>query len=169
MKLTVLVACCMFALPIAVRADTLDPATQQALAANYQLACTAALNPNDQTLQAAFGILAPSFTSTDVTGGQVSRDDIVNNAGAQLKNLHTTVCNQQITAAQTSSDGSIVATEVLHLTGTVAMSDTSHSFALTTTSQDTWSNATGHWLIVHRRDMHVHFELDGSVVKDQGA
>jgi hypothetical protein len=168
MKLPVLIACCMFALPIAVRADTLDPATQQALAANYQLACTAALNPTDQTLQAAFGILAPSFTSTDVTGGQVSRDDIVNNAGSQLKSLHTTTCNQQVTAAQTAPDGSILATEVLHLSGTLGMDGVSHTFGLTTTSQDTWSNATGHWLIVHRLDKHVHFELDGSVVKDQG-
>jgi hypothetical protein len=159
----------MFALPIAARADTLDPATQQALAANYQLACTAALNPTDQALQAAFSILAPAFTSTDVTGGQVSRDDIVNNAGAQLKNLHTTTCNQQITSAQTSPDGTVLATEVLHLSGTVAMSDASHTFALTTTSQDTWSNATGRWLIVHRLDKHVRFEMDGSVVKDAGS
>jgi hypothetical protein len=169
MKLLVLVACCAFALPVAALADAIDPAVQQALSANYQLACTAALNPTDQALQTAFGILAPNFTSTDVTGGQVSRDDIVNKAGAQLKNLHTTTCNQQITSAQTSPDGSIVTTEVLHLAGSVAMDGANHQFALTTTSQDTWSNATGKWLIGHRRDMHVRFEMDGSVVMDQGS
>jgi hypothetical protein len=169
MKLPAFLACCIMTLPIAARADALDPATQQTLAANYQLACTAALNPTDPALQAAFGILAPGFTSTDVTGGHVSRDDIVNNAGSQLKSLHTTTCNQQITAAQTSPDGSVLATEVLHLSGTLDMDGTNHTFGLTTTSQDTWSNATGRWLIVHRLDKHVHFELDGSVVKDQGS
>jgi hypothetical protein len=172
MKLPVLFVCCALVLPVAARADAPqapDAPTQQALTASYQLACTAALSPTDDKLQAAFGVLAPDFTSTDITGGQVSRADIVNKAGAQLKSLHTTACDQKITAAQSTATGTVVATEMLHLSGSVQMSDGAHPFGLTTISQDTWSNASGRWLIDRRKDVHVRFEMDGSVVMDQGS
>jgi hypothetical protein len=169
MKLPILIACCAFLSPLAARADAPDQATQQALAANYQLACAAALNPTDDTLKAMFDILSPSFTSTDVAGGQVSRSQIVNTFGAQLKMFHTTTCDQKITSAETSADGTVLATNVMHLSGSAPLQGSNHTFGLVMTSQDTWSNASGSWLIAHRRGVHTHLEMDGSVVMDQGS
>jgi hypothetical protein len=168
MKLPILLACLAFSLPVAARADAPDQATQQMLTANYQLACAAALNPTDDALQAMFGMLAPAFTATNISGAQVPRSQIVSDFGMQLKNFHTTTCDQKVTAAQSAPDGTVVTTDVLHLSGTAPMQGSNHPFGLVMTSQDTWSNATGHWLIAHRRDLHLHLELDGSVVMDQG-
>lgn len=172
MKLPILLACLAFSLPVAAGADApapaLDQAMQQALTANYQLACAAALNPTDDTLQAMFSMLAPAFTDTNISGEQVTRAQIVSQFGGQLKTFHTTACDQKITASQTAPDGTVVTTNVLHLSGSAPLSGSNHPFGLVMTTQDTWSNATGHWLIAHRRDLHLHIEVDGSVVMDQG-
>ncbi|HEY1429135.1 MAG TPA: hypothetical protein VGF18_06150 [Candidatus Tumulicola sp.] len=169
MRLPILLACCAFLSPLAARADAPDQATQQALSADYQLACAAALNPTDDALQAMFGVLSPAFTSTDVTGGQVSRAQIVDTFGSQLKMFHTTTCDTKITAIQTNPDGTIATTDVMHLSGSAPLQGSNHTFGLALTSQDTWSNASGKWLIAHRKDLHTHLEMDGSVVMDQGS
>jgi hypothetical protein len=169
MKLAALAACFAFGLPAAALADAPDQATQQSLLANYQLACAAALNPTDQALQTFFGMLAPTFTSTNITGDQVSRAQIVNQFGAQLKMFHTTTCDEKITSAQTAPDGTILATNVLHLSGSAPMEGPNHTFSLILTSQDTWSNASGRWLIASQRQTHLHLEMDGSVLTDQGS
>ncbi len=77
LKIAVAFACMLVAATGEGRAAVVDDVTQKALTADYALRCTAAFDPSDANLDAAFAVLAPEFVGIDPTGQQVTRDEVV--------------------------------------------------------------------------------------------
>ena len=50
---------------------------QKTIAADYQLGCTAAINPTDSNLAAAFTFLSPDFVDTNVKGKKTHARQVV--------------------------------------------------------------------------------------------
>ena len=100
------------------RAADVDDATQKTLSANYALRCTAAFDPSDANLDAAFAVLAPDFVATDPSGKQVTRDQVVGQGKAQMKMLHATACEDKVESFTLSDPNTVVAVADFHLRAT---------------------------------------------------
>lgn len=146
-----------------------DDALQKALSSNYALGCTAAFNPTDANLEAAFASLAPDFVNIDPSGRQASRDEVVDLAKQQLKMLHAKSCDHTIESIAPSADGTVVAVETLHLEGALQSGGGTHDLDLTDKAQDTWKNVDGKWQETQSKDLHLLVKVDGNVVQDQSS
>jgi len=162
------VALAFAASTITVRAAEVPADAQKAIAADYQLNCTAAINPTDANLAVAFGLLAPTFVDVDVKGQKHPRDQVVSTAQAQMKQVHTEVCDPTIESQTLNSDGSITAIAAVHVAGTVSTPNGDHQLDLSTRSQDTWQNVKGTWLETQSQELHTTAKVDGHVVEDEG-
>ncbi|HEY5425213.1 MAG TPA: hypothetical protein VIJ77_01540 [Candidatus Tumulicola sp.] len=169
LKTAVALACAVAATAAAGRAADVDDATQKTLTANYALACTAASNPSDANLDAAFANLAPDFVNVDPTGKQESRDQVVSLGKQQLKMLHATACSNKIDSISATDPNTIVVVNTLHLEGDVTTPDGKHALILTDKAQDTWKNVGGKWMEGQSKDLHVLVQIDGNVVQDLGS
>ncbi|MGA8533173.1 MAG: nuclear transport factor 2 family protein [Candidatus Tumulicola sp.] len=151
------------------RAADVDDATQKALTADYALRCTAAFDPSDANLDAAFAVLAPDFVGMDPKGKQVTRDEVVGQGKQQMKMLHATACDNKIDSFTLSDPTTIVVTNTFHLEGDLQAPDGKHELVLTEKSLDTWKNVGGTWLASQSKDSQIMVKIDGNVVQDQGS
>lgn len=150
------------------RAAVVDDATQKALTADYALRCTAAFDPSDANLDAAFAVLAPEFTAVDLKGTQVTREQVVGQGKQQLKMLHATACDNKIDSFTLSDPNTVVIANTFHLEGDLQAPDGKHELVLTEKSQDTWKNVSGKWMASQSKDSQILVKIDGNVVQDQG-
>jgi ketosteroid isomerase-like protein len=162
-------ACVLFASAAGAKAADVDDATQKAIAANYALVCTAAFDPSDANLSAAFAILAPDFVNVDVKGSQQTRDQIVGRGTQQMKMVHATACDDKFESIVASDPNTVLVTNVLHMEGDLQIPDGKHNFLLTSKALDTWKNVDGKWLQSQSKDLRILVKIDGSVVQDQGS
>jgi len=153
----------------AVRAADVPDATQKALADIYQLSCTAALDPSDKNMDAAFATLAPDFVNVDTKGKEHKRDEVVAQGKQQMKLYHSTTCDNKFETITASDDKTIVIVNTLHVAGDVQTPDGKHDFNVTNKAQDTWKLVDGKWLESQSKDLHVLVKLDGNVVQDAGS
>lgn len=151
-------------------AAVVDDATQKLLTSNYALQCTAAFNPTDANLDAAFSVLAPGFVNIDPTGRQVGRDDVVGLAKQQMKMLKAKTCDHTMESFTAADAGSILVVNTLHVAGDLGAPDgTSHALDVTDRSQDTWKSVGGKWQETQSKDLHVVVKIDGNIVQDSGS
>lgn len=146
-----------------------DDATQKTIAANYALGCTAALNPSDANLDAAFANLAADFINIDPTGKQESRDEMVSLAKQQMKMLHAKSCDHAIASISATDPGTVVVVTTLHVAGELQAPDGKHDLDLIDKAQDTWKNVGGKWQEAQSKDLHVIVKIDGNVVQELGS
>lgn len=151
-----------------VRAADVPAATTQTLTALYQLSCAAALDPTDKNLDAAFAVLAPDFTSTDLKGKITKRDDFIGQGKQQLKTYHVTACTNSLDSVTAGDANSVVIVSGSHNVGDVQAPDGKHDFDAVSKSQDTWKLTDGKWQIAQTKDLRNLVKVDGSVVVDQG-
>ncbi|HEY1655489.1 MAG TPA: hypothetical protein VGF86_10270 [Candidatus Tumulicola sp.] len=177
-KIAAALVCAIFAAGVAARADApspapsaaaVDDATQKAIAANYALGCTAAFDPSDANLDAAFANLAPTFVNIDPSGKQTPRDEVVNLAKQQMKMLKAKSCDHALESFVASDPATIVVVNTLHVAGTIQAPGGAHDFDLTDKASDTWKNAGGKWQQLQSKDLHVLVKIDGNVVEDIGS
>ncbi|MGB8520560.1 MAG: nuclear transport factor 2 family protein [Candidatus Tumulicola sp.] len=168
LKIGAAFACAAIAATGIGRAADVDDATQKALNANYALRCTAAFDPSDANLDAAFAVLAPDFVAIDPSGKQVTRDQVVGQGKQQMKMLHATACDDKVESYTLSDPNTIVAVADFHLEGDIQAPDGKHELVVTEKSQDTWKNVGGKWLAANSKDLQVQVKVDGNVVQDQG-
>ena len=103
----------------AVRAADVPPDAQKAIAADYQLGCTAAINPTDSNLAAAFTFLSPDFVDIDVKGKKTPRDQVVAMGTQSMKLLHASACDPTTESSVLNADGTIAVVEDLHVVGSL--------------------------------------------------
>jgi hypothetical protein len=167
-KTAIAFSCALAALVGVARAATVDDATQKALTADYALRCTAAFDPSDTNLDAAFSVLAPEFVGVDPKGTQVSRAEVVGQGKQQLKMLHATACDNKIESFTASDPATIVIANTFHLEGELQAPDGKHDLVVTEKSQDTWKNESGKWMASQSKDTQILVKIDGNVVQDLG-
>lgn len=152
----------------ALRAADVPSDAQKAITGDYQLGCTAALNPTDANLDAAAAILSPDFVDIDVKGKKTARDQVVSLEKAQMKQLHATACDPSTESLALNADGTITVIESVHVLGTVQGQDGSHELEVTAKTQDTWKQVNGVWMQSQSQGLHNLVKLDGKVVQDEG-
>jgi S1-C subfamily serine protease len=145
-----------------------DDATQKALTAAYTQRCTAAFDPSDVNLDAAFGVLAPEFVGIDPKGKQVTRNEVVAQGKRQLKMLRATACDNKIESFTLADPNTVLVVNTFHLEGDIQAPDGKHDLLLTEKSQDTWKNEGGKWLVAQSKDSRLLVTIDGNVVQNQG-
>jgi hypothetical protein len=138
------------------------------LAADYKLGCTAALDPSDANLDAAFANMAPDFVNIDVKGKTHARDEVVANQKQVLKQIHTTSCDTTFDSQTLNADGTITIVATGHVEGTIQTPDGTHNLVATSKSSDTWKQIDGKWLQTQGKDLRNLVKIDGQVVQDEG-
>lgn len=151
------------------RAAGVDDATQKALTADYALGCTAAFDPSDANLDAAFANLSPDFVNIDPKGKQSTRDEVVGQGKQQMKMLKATACTNTFESFTQADPSTIVVVNTLHIEGGIQAPDGKHDLDLTDKAQDTWKNVGGKWMETQSKDQRVLVKIDGNVVQDQGS
>lgn len=169
LKIAAAFACAVMAAAGVGRAADVDDATQKALNANYALRCTAAFDPSDTNMDAAFAVLAPDFVAVDPKGKSVTRDEVVGQGKQQMKMLHATTCNETVESFSQSDPNTVVAVSNFHLEGDLQAPDGKHDLVITEKAQDTWKNVSGKWLASQSKDLQILVKVDGNVVEDQGS
>ncbi|HTA39970.1 MAG TPA: hypothetical protein VK760_12885 [Candidatus Acidoferrales bacterium] len=167
-KSALILICTALALPLAARADAVPDSATQALTADYKLNCTAATDPTDANLAAAFGLLAPDFVSVDFKGKQTQHDEFIASAKQQIKLLHITTCDNTLTSVTASDPNTIVVVVTGKLAGQLQAPDGSHDFDLTSKTQDTWKLNNGTWQNSQGKELSSLVKIDGKVVQDEG-
>ncbi|MGB6985008.1 MAG: hypothetical protein WBD74_03415 [Candidatus Aquilonibacter sp.] len=152
----------------ALRAATVPPNVQMAIAADYQLGCTAALDPSDANLAAAFAFLSPDYVDTDIKGQKYTREQSVAQGTQGMKSLHTTVCEPTLVSSTLNGDRTITAVEQVHLIGTVQANSGTHDLDVTVKAQDTWKQLNGTWIQTSSQELRNLVKMDGNVVQDEG-
>jgi hypothetical protein len=155
-------------MPLVARADAVPDATTQALTADYKLNCSAALDPTDANLTAAFALLSPDFVSIDFKGKQTAHDEFVATAKQQIKQLHITTCDNTLTSVTASDPNTIVVIVSGKLAGQLQAPDGSHDFDATSKTQDTWKLNNGTWQNSQAKELSNLIKIDGKVVQDEG-
>ncbi|MEO6834723.1 MAG: hypothetical protein ABI231_02290 [Candidatus Tumulicola sp.] len=151
------------------RAADVDDTTQKTLAAEYALVCTAAFDPSDANLDAAFANLSPDFVNIDPKGKQTTRDEVVGQGKQQMKMLKATACDNKSESISATDASTIVVVNTLHIEGEVQAPDGKHDLVLTDKAADTWKNVGGKWMETQSKDLRVLVKIDGNVVQDQGS
>ncbi len=154
--------------PVAARADAVPDAAQKAITSDYQLVCSAAQDPTDANLNAAFATLAPDFIHLDFKGKQMQRDAYIAQGKQQIKQLHVTTCVNTIESTTLSDPNTIVVVLTGKIAGQIQAPDGNHDLEATTGSQDTWKLENGTWLQTQSKDMSALVKIDGKVVQDEG-
>jgi hypothetical protein len=167
-KFAAAVAAAFVMTTIAVRAADVPPDAEKTIAADYQLGCTAAMNPTDANLDAAAAFLSPDFVDIDVKGNKTSRDQVVALEKQQMKQLNTSVCDPSTESSVLNADGTITVVEDLHLTGTLQAPDGGHALEVTAKAQDTWKQVKGTWMQSQSQQLRNLVKMDGKVVQDDG-
>lgn len=153
----------------ALRAADVPPDVLKTIAADYQLGCTAALDPSDANLTAAFAFLSPDYVDTDLKGKKLTRDESVAQGTQAMKQLHTTLCEPTLVSSTLNPDGTITSVEQVHVTGTVQAQDgSSHNLEVTAKAQDTWKQLNGAWMQTSSQELRSLVKMDGNVVQDEG-
>jgi hypothetical protein len=156
------------AAPLAASADAVPDAAAKAIAADYQLGCTAVQDPTDANLTALFATLAPDFVHVDFKGKQMQRDEFIAQGKQQIKQLHITTCTNTIGSTTLSDPNTIVVAISSKIAGQLQAPDGNHDIDATTSSQDTWKNENGTWLQAQSKDVSALVKIDGKVVQDEG-
>jgi hypothetical protein len=160
--------CATIAMPLVARADAVPDAVTQTLTADYKLDCTAALDPSDANLNAAFAVLSPDFVNVDFKGKQTQRDEFVASAKQQIKQLHITSCDNTLASVTASDPNTIVVVVSGKLAGQIQAPDGSHDLDALTKSQDTWKLTNGTWQQSQSKELSNLVKVDGKVVQDEG-
>ena len=168
LKIARLLLCAAVAAPLAARADAVPDAAQKAISSDYQLFCTAAQDPTDANLNAAFAILAPDFVHVDFKGKEIQRDAFVAQGKQQIKQLHITSCANTTESATLSDPNTVVVVVTGKIAGQLQAPDGNHDIEATTGSQDTWKLENGTWLQTQSKDVNALVKIDGKVVQDEG-
>jgi hypothetical protein len=167
-KSALILICAAFAMPLIARADAVPDAASQTLAADYKLNCTAALDPTDANLNAAFATLSPAFVSIDFKGKQTQRDAFVASAKQQIKLLHVTACDNTLTSVTAPDANTVVVVVSSKLAGQIQAPDGSHDIDALSKTQDTWKLTNGAWLESEGKELSNLVKIDGKVVQDEG-
>jgi len=167
-KSALILICAAFAMPFVARADAVPDSATQALTADYKLNCTAAMDPSDANLTAAFALLSPDFVSVDFKGKQTQRDEFVASAKQQIKQLHITTCDNTLDSVTASDPNTIVVIVTGKLAGQLQAPDGSHDFDALAKTQDTWKLVNGTWLNSQGKELSNLLKIDGKVVQDEG-
>ena len=163
-----LISAFVFTLAAARAADAPPPDVQKTITADYALGCTAAENPTDSNLDAAFGYLSPDYVDIDVKGKKTTRDQVVALGKQQMKQLRTTTCDPTTESSVLNADGTVTVVEDLHLVGTLQAPDGNHDIEVTAKAQDTWKQVNGAWMQTQSQELRNLVKMDGNVVQDEG-
>jgi len=151
-----------------VRAADIPSDVQKTIANDYQLSCTAALDPTDKNLDAAFGYLSPDYVDTDVTGKTFKRDQVIALSTQFLKQMHSTECVPSVVSETLNGDGSVTVVTQLHIAGNITSTTGKHDVDASQKAQDTWKQVGGTWMIVQGIELHSTVKMDGKVIQDEG-
>ena len=108
------------------RAADVAADVQQTLNADYQLTCTAVLDPSDKNMDAATAPLSPDFVNVDFKGKETKRDEVIGMMKQQLKIFHGTSCNIALDSVTQSDPNTIVVVSSLKLAGDLQAPDGKH-------------------------------------------
>jgi len=151
------------------RAADVPPDVAKTITADYALGCTAALDPSDANLTAAFSYLSPDYVDLDVKGKKHTRDETVTIGKQQMKQLHTTACEPAIVSETLNADGTITVVATVHVAGSIQSSDGgSHNLDVNAKTQDTWKQVGSAWQESQSKELHTVVKMDGNVVEDEG-
>jgi hypothetical protein len=167
-KIAAALLCVAISVPLVAVADPVPDAAQKTLTADYALLCTAAQDPTDANLAAAFALLAPDYVHVDFKGTQIQRDAYIAQTKQQLKQLHVTSCSNTVTSTTLSDPSTVVAVASRKLTGQIQAPDGNHDIDVTASSSDTWKLVNGTWLREQSKEVSVLVKIDGKVVQDEG-
>ena len=167
-KFAAALACALVASTSTARAADAPPDVIKTIAADYQLGCTAALDPTDANLTAAFSFLSPDYVYTDAKGNKEPRDEIVSKGSQLMKQLHTTACAPSIVSQSLNPDGTITVVSALHLTGSLQTPDGNHNLEVDAITQDAWKQSASAWQEISSQELHNTAKLDGTVIDDEG-
>jgi hypothetical protein len=167
-KIATALLCAAVAAPLAASADAVPDAAQKALAADYQLVCTATQDPTDANLAAAYALLAPDFVHVDFKGKQMQRDEFVARGKQEIKQLHVTSCANTVESTTLSDPNTIVAVVTGKISGQLQAPDGNHDIDVTSSSSDTWKLVNGAWMQTQSKDVSALVKIDGKVVEDEG-
>jgi hypothetical protein len=152
-----------------VRAADVPPDVAKTITTDYALGCTAALDPSDANLDAAFTYYSPDFVDVDTKGKKHTRDETVTIAKQQMKQLHTTACEPAVVSETLNADGTITVVTTVHVAGTVEYPDGSkHDLDVNAKAQDTWKQVGSAWQESQSQALHTVVKVDGNVVQDEG-
>jgi hypothetical protein len=168
LKIATALLCAAVVAPVAARAAAVPDAAAKAITSDYQLACTAAQDPTDANLNAAFATLAPEFVHVDFKGKQTQRDEYIAQGKQFIKLAHITTCTNTIESTTLSDANTIVAVVSSKLAGQIQAPDGNHDLDETASSQDTWKLENGTWLQTQSKDVSALVKVDGKVVQDEG-
>ena len=152
----------------AARAADVAPDVQKLIAADYQVSCTAALNPTDKNLHAAFAYLSPDYVDTDLQGKTLKRDQVIALSTQFLKQMHSSLCVPSVVTETLNGDGSVTVVTQLHIAGTITEADAKHDVDASQKAQDTWKQVGGTWMVVQGIELHSTVKMDGKVIQDDG-
>ncbi len=152
----------------AVRAAGVPSDAQKAITADYAAGCTAALNPTDANIDAAFAFLSPDYIDIGFKGEKRTRDQVIAVGKQQMKQLHTTTCDPTTVSSVLNADGTITIVEGEHIVGTLQSTDGNHHLEVTGQSQDTWKQIKGTWMQTQSQETRNLVKMDGNVVQDEG-
>jgi hypothetical protein len=167
-KAAVALACAAVAMPLVARADAVPDTVQKTLASAYQLDCTAAQDPTDANIAAAFGVLTPDFEYVDLKGKQTGRDEFIAQGKQQLKQLHITSCTNTVASETLSDPNTVVVIVTAKFVGQIQAPDGNHDIDATSKSQDTWKLVGGTWMQSQSKEVSNLLKVDGKVVQDEG-
>lgn len=152
----------------AARAADVPPDVQKTINSDYQLGCTAALDPSDANLTAAFAYLSTDYVYTDAKGKTHAHDEVVTNGKQQMKQLHTTACEPSVASETLNADGSVTVVTQVHVAGSIQAPDGNHDLDVVAKAQDTWKQVSGAWMETQSQELHTVVKMDGNVVQDEG-
>jgi hypothetical protein len=167
-KFVVALACALVLSLATARAADVPPDVAKTITTDYALGCTAALDPSDANLTAAFSYLSPDYVDVDVKGKTHTRDETVTIGKQQMKQLHTTACEPAIVSETLNADGTITVVTTVHVVGSIQAPDGNHDLDVNAKAQDTWKQAGGTWQEAQSQELHTVVKMDGNVVQDEG-
>ena len=150
------------------RAADVPPDVAKTITTDYALGCTAALDPSDANLTAAFSYLSPDYVDLDVKGKKHTRDETVTIGKQQMKQLHTTACEPAVVSETLNADGTITVVATVHVAGSIQAPDGNHDLDVNAKAQDTWKQAGTAWQETQSQELHTVVKMDGNVVQDEG-
>jgi len=157
-----------FAAPLAAHADAVPDAVAKTLATDYQLNCTAATDPTDANLNAAFALLSPDFVSIDMKGKQTAHDAFIAQNKQQIKLLHITTCDNAVESETSPDPNTVVVDVTAKFAGQIQAPDGNHDLDASAKSEDTWKLVNGTWLQTQSKELRSLVKIDGKVVQDEG-
>jgi len=147
---------------VTVAAPPKSPSVKDTIQALYNKENAAAANKDVDGMIADYD---PKVVAVSQSGETKGYDDLVNAAKEVLQIAKTIKATTQVEGVTTSGNQAVATTHDSVIM-TIAEPTTGHDvvIATTSTSRDTWSNASGHWKVVRSEEISHTATMDGQPI-----